>query len=705
MYNYCLTGIQSKDNPCLTSSENKIETFLSTENKLESYYSLSLENGHSTSIDNYYPVTFERNTGSNILERNTDFDTLESFEETGIIKFVRIEGGNSFINLSQLVVTDMNGKNVATTSKATSSGTGWDGPEASAIDGKEESRGLPKIYHSSAEKAWFEIELRKPVNVSLVTVYNRADCCQDRMIGYVITLMDQSRKILFNSPPLTSAGKQVIQTGIFGPPIGLIKIVALEGGNDILNFSQLVVRNINGQNVSKKAITTSSGVGEKTSESTAVDGEEASRPHPKIYHSNSQKAFFRVHLSTPAKVSLVTVWNRGDCCQERLGGYKIRLFDQNNNEIFASTPLTKEAKQVIRVIHTIPSGPATGLVRIIRLDGGNDILHFSQLVVTDINGRNVAKGATTISSGATGDGLEINAVDGEQASRPHPKIYHSTTPKAWFDIQLISPIKVSSVTVYNRADCCQERMVGYKISLIDENNNLVFMSKPLTKDAKQLIQVGPMSKPIGRPTGLVKFVRLEGGNDIINLSQLVVTDMNGKNVAKGAITSSSGVGSDGAEANAVDGEEASRPHPKEYHSSTPKAWFHIDLFPPTKVASVTVYNRADCCQERMIGYKIILYDENNNIAFTSNPLTKEAKQLIQVSTPEPKPEPKPEPVSAPATSPVTKPAPAPAPAPASAPAPDSSGAAAALGFIIFIFVLLIIIIFFMTRRKSSNDDD
>ena len=145
---------------------------------------------------------------------------------------------------------------------------------------------------------------------------------------------------------------------------------------------------------------------------------------------------------------------------------------------------------------------------------------------------------------------------------------------------------------------------------------------------KELENVKNSQTPISEP---VFAVVLSDGTDWINLSQLVVTNLQGVNVAKGAKTQSSGVGFDAPEANAVDGEEASRPHPKEYHSSGQKAFFKVFLPNPDIITSVTVYNRADCCQERMAsGYKVKLLGKDDKILFTSDNLTKESKQVINI---------------------------------------------------------------------------
>ena len=135
-------------------------------------------------------------------------------------------------------------------------------------------------------------------------------------------------------------------------------------------------------------------------------------------------------------------------------------------------------------------------------------------------------------------------------------------------------------------------------------------------------------------SGFVKFVYLMGGSDYINLSQLVVTDSLGNNVAKGRPTRSTGVGWGGPESAAVDGVEASRNHPHEYHSNAGRAAFLVILDKPTQVTSVTVYNRADCCQDRMAsGYRIMLTNEKGEALFNSANLTAAAKQTITITGP------------------------------------------------------------------------
>jgi len=104
MYNYCLTGIQSKDIPCST---NSIENFdlVEKENSLEDFYSSSLYN------DNYYPTSIENfestagsggvvmgvNAQTQIFYANKDITTKSNWTViAGGLKYISYSYGQAF---------------------------------------------------------------------------------------------------------------------------------------------------------------------------------------------------------------------------------------------------------------------------------------------------------------------------------------------------------------------------------------------------------------------------------------------------------------------------------------------------------------------------------------------------------------------------------------------------------------------------------
>ena len=279
-------------------------------------------------------------------------------------------------------------------------------------------------------------------------------------------------------------------------------------------------------------------------------------------------------------------------------------------------------------------------VKSVRIDGGSDYLNFSQIVVIDVNGKNVALNRPTISSGAGWGSSEKNVVDGTLNVRSSPNIFDSANPGGFFEVILDNPTMIASVTIYNR-DIFQNRLTsGYKVILKDVNGNGIFTSNTLNSNPQQTVNIpslSPAPAPSPSPPNPllnVKSVRIDGGSDWLNFSQLVVTDIQGNNIAVGRPTLSSGVAFSTKESTAVDGALSDRDYAGGvgiYHSSTPtNAFFEVTLDKPTQIASVSIYNRKDGGQSRLASYKVILKDSAGNPIYTSNNLNGNPQQTINI---------------------------------------------------------------------------
>jgi hypothetical protein len=146
--------------------------------------------------------------------------TAKGIENVG---FVRIEGNasSSYLNMSQLAVYDINGKNVSTRRTTKSSGSPYGPPgsgtrgasEEMANDGDERPRPHPYEFHGRGNNDFWEVKLDGPTTVSSVKVFNRSDCCHDRMgSGFFIKLYSTSKALLWTSSRLSSAAVQTIRT-------------------------------------------------------------------------------------------------------------------------------------------------------------------------------------------------------------------------------------------------------------------------------------------------------------------------------------------------------------------------------------------------------------------------------------------------------------------------------------------------------------
>jgi hypothetical protein len=142
------------------------------------------------------------------------------------VGYVRIEGTGSasYLNMSQLVVYDNQGKNVSKKRPTQSSGSPYGPPgsgtsgasEEMANDGDERPRGHPFEFHGKGSgKDLWQVQLDRPTTVSAVMVYNRSDCCSDRMgSGFVIKLFSPQPNtvLLWTSSRLSSSQVQFVKT-------------------------------------------------------------------------------------------------------------------------------------------------------------------------------------------------------------------------------------------------------------------------------------------------------------------------------------------------------------------------------------------------------------------------------------------------------------------------------------------------------------
>jgi hypothetical protein len=133
-------------------------------------------------------------------------------------------------------------------------------------------------------------------------------------------------------------------------------------------------------------------------------------------------------------------------------------------------------------------------IAFVRIEGGSEALNISQLVVLDETGLNISRSRPQqVNSEPNGDATRSRVNDGDEKPRGHPYQYHGSGNKDLWQVQLNGTKKVSSVIIYNRADCCQPRMSsGYVIKLYAPNPSggykEVFVSKKLNGNLVQLIR-------------------------------------------------------------------------------------------------------------------------------------------------------------------------------------------------------------------------
>jgi hypothetical protein len=128
------------------------------------------------------------------------------------VKYIQVGDGSDYLQLAQVIGYNTNGTNV-TKGRPARGPSGWGTDASTAVDGNENPRPYPSIFHSSGGNQVFEVTLDAPTDMSKVTVYNRTDCCSGRLTDHVVKFLDSNRKIVWTSPKLMGVAKQTVEYG------------------------------------------------------------------------------------------------------------------------------------------------------------------------------------------------------------------------------------------------------------------------------------------------------------------------------------------------------------------------------------------------------------------------------------------------------------------------------------------------------------
>merc|ERR1719403_778308 len=220
-------------------------------------------------------------------------------------------------------------------------------------------------------------------------------------------------------------------------------------------------------------------------------------------------------------------------------------------------------------------------------------------------GTELAQGKPTTQSSEGWGGASQRAVDGNTDG-----IYGSQTcththagAKEWWRVDLQQTADISSVQIWNREDCCGERLDGARIK-VGATDDVDAASPCATVDS---VGAGG-NKAFGcASTGRFVFIQ-NAPNQYLTLCEVKVfgTVRTGTELAQGKPTTQSSEGWDGASLRAVDGNTDGI-----YGSQTcahthagAKEWWRVDLQQTADITSVQIWNRQDCCGERLDGARI-----------------------------------------------------------------------------------------------------
>ena len=146
-----------------------------------------------------------------------------------------------------------------------------------------------------------------------------------------------------------------------------------------------------------------------------------------------------------------------------------------------------------------------GVTRIQLAGGFGTHLNFSQLVAFDSKGRNVTIGRATEGSGQwEPTSNSAKAVDGVHAPRGHPNEYHDSQAGKYishWEVKLDGPTTISSVIIYNRADCCQDRLARFNLHFFNSAGDLIYWKPQMETGAYQVIKTDSTTNRVAEVKG------------------------------------------------------------------------------------------------------------------------------------------------------------------------------------------------------------
>jgi Domain of unknown function (DUF1929)/F5/8 type C domain/Glyoxal oxidase N-terminus len=287
----------------------------------------------------------------------------------------------------------------------------------------------------------------------------------------------------------------------------------------------------------------------------------------------------------------------------------------NNNRVwrqFNFSPVTTSAVRV--AVHgSVPFSFANNYSRLVEVEAYSTI-GSSNLAL----GRPATQSSTLFTTAAA-------AVDGNtDGSFGNGSVTHtSSTSQPWWQVDLGSVQTIGSIKLWNRTDCCADRLSNFYVLVSDSpftsTDLMTTLGQPGVSNYYIPGQVNVSTTlSIGR-TGRYVRVQLAGTN---SLSLAEVQVMSAVNLATGKSASQSTTLYTTAAA-AVDGNTngnfgaASTTHTE----SQSQAWWQVDLGASQNIDNIRLWNRTDCCGDRLSNFYVLVSDQpfvSTNLTTTIN---------------------------------------------------------------------------------------
>ena len=167
-----------------------------------------------------------------------------------------------------------------------------------------------------------------------------------------------------------------------------------------------------------------------------------------------------------------------------LNNYLIENFaNLNINKLKINTKNLYVKKRNVR--KNLPKGYLTKSIRVRVNPNKEGCIQFSQIAAYNETGKNLLEGKRAYFKSLF-QNTTPKTTDGILETKSFPNIYLDGTclgnlTKEFFVIHFNKPVYITKVVLYNRKDCCKDRLSKLIVELLNRDNNII-ASKPIDKD-------------------------------------------------------------------------------------------------------------------------------------------------------------------------------------------------------------------------------
>jgi hypothetical protein len=377
---------------------------------------------------------------------------------------------------------------------------------------------------------------------------------------------------------------------------------------------------------------------------------------------NDAQAWWQTDLGAAQSLNTVKVWNRTDCCSERLSNFYILVSDAP----FTSTSLSATLAQPgvssyhvpgqAAVTTTLTAGRTGRYVRVQLAATGHLALAEVEVLgvvlatpaPTPTPPTNLAQGKPATQSSEIFGGVASRAVDGNTngAWSGNSVTHTNSEDQPWWQVDLGAVYQLQTVRVWNRTDCCSERLSDFYVLVSDAPFASTGLSATLAQPGVTAFRTPGQA---GSPTTInvnragryvrVQLTRTDGlalaEVEVIGVAVPIPTPTptptptpsptpTPTNLAQGKPATQSSDLFGGVASRAADGNTngAWSGGSVTHTDSSAQAWWQVDLGAVQQLQSVRLWNRTDCCSNRLSNFYVLVSD----VPFTSTSLSETLAQ-------------------------------------------------------------------------------